>query len=327
MADEVRDLEPVAPAPVTGEQAKPTPTEAEAPQAEAEPKADGQEVEASDNSASDDEAATESGESSSEDEDGTDGEEKPKKLSRSQRERRAKIRAIERAEFAEREAAELRRRIAERETPPQPRQKTNLDPTDPEPTLDDFQNTIDPNGFHKLAHDQWRLREAQRSREDEGRKGREASEQKQREFQSRLAAFEDDHEAREDEAREVIPDYDAVSKRVPKGLLQHAPEIVLQIAQSEKSALLQYHFGKNPDALEKIARLAQRDVLGAARELWRVESRLSLPQSNKTTKAPPPLKPPSGGGASPPVDIRKLAESDDITEFARAMDAIDKKRK
>lgn len=319
MTDEVRDLDPVAPAPVTGEQAKQTPTEAPKPQTEAEPEADELPAEASEDSASEDVAATEeSGESSAEDEDGTEGE-KPKKLSRSQRERRAKIRAIERAEFAEREAAELRRQLTDRETRPQQQQpQRGLDPNDPEPSLDDFQNTIDPNGFHKLAHDDWRRRELQRVKESESQRGKEAGERAQKEFRNRLAEFEDDHEERVEQAREVIPDYDKVVKNIPKGVLP--PEIVLQIAQSDKSALLQYHFGKNPEALEKISQTAQRDVLAGARELWRIESRLSLPQSKKTTTAPPPLKPPSGGGASPPTDIRKLADMDDITAYAKARD-------
>jgi hypothetical protein len=300
MSDEVRDIDPVVPAAQPGAPVEP---KAEDKTTEATPPADEQTAELPENSASDEATAPETGEPSSEDEDETDGE-KPKKLSRSQRERRAKVRALERAEFAEREAAELRRQLAERSKPGAQQS------SDPEPRLEDYQNTIDPAGFHKLAHDNWKLRQADKTAVEE----RQQSESSRRQSEIRRELAEA-HLDREDEARERIPDYDNVLRASRVELSEPVTDLLIR---SDKSALLAYHLAKNESTLRE---LNQMSPIEAARQIGRLEARLSLPQAKKTTQAPPPLRPPSGGGASPPTDIRKLADSEDITAYAKARDA------
>lgn len=301
MTDEVRDLDPAAPAAPTGAPAEPKTEDTTKP--EATPPADEQAEPLPDNSASDAEAAQAS-EQTAEDEDETDGEEgKPKKLSRHQRERRAKIRALERAELAEREASELRRKLAEQS-------KAGVQQsTDPEPRLDDYRDTIDPAGFHKLAHDNWKLRQAERTSVEE----RQQSESSRRQGEIRRELAEA-HLDREDEARERIPDYDNVLRASRVELSETVTDLLIR---SDKSALLAYHLARNETTLRD---LNQMSPIEAARQIGRLEARLSLPQANKTTKAPPPLTPPKGGGASPPTDIRKLADADDITAYAKARD-------
>lgn len=303
MTEEVRDIDPVAPAaPVEGVPAE-TKTETPAQATPETPEAEPETPEASTDTASDDETAGDNAEPSAEDGDETDG--KPKKLSRHQRERRAKIRALERAERAEQEAAELRRLVAERGD----KASEPSGGFDPEPRMDEYQQTIDPAGFHKLAHDAWKIRQAERQARQDSVKGE--SERKQAlAFRELVQA----HEDREDEARERMPDYDDT---IRKSRTDVSPQVGRLILESDKSALLAYHLAKNEDTLRELNAMSERQ---ATREIGRLEARLSLPQAKKTTTAPAPIKPPSGGGASPPTDIRKLADSEDITAYARARD-------
>jgi hypothetical protein len=73
-----------------------------------------------------------------------------------------------------------------------------------------------------------------------------------------------------------------------------APVVEHLILDSDKSAHLVYHLAKNPERLAKLNAMNERE---AAREVGRLESRLSLPNSRTQTRAPTPKTPPRGGSA------------------------------
>jgi hypothetical protein len=104
-----------------------------------------------------------------------------------------------------------------------------------------------------------------------------------------VEAYEDG----QDVARKAIPDYDAVLKSAKNAPV--APHVEGLLLESDKAPLLAYHLAKNPDKLERLNALPP---VAAAREIGRLEARLSLPNPNKATAAPKPIAPVKGG-ASP----------------------------
>lgn len=99
------------------------------------------------------------------------------------------------------------------------------------------------------------------------------------------------HEA-QDVARKAIPDFDKVVSAAEG--VSVAPHVGEQILDSDKAALLQYHFAKNPKALDALNRASPLDV---AKEIGRLEARLSLPKPQTATKAPAPIAPVKGSAA------------------------------
>lgn len=100
------------------------------------------------------------------------------------------------------------------------------------------------------------------------------------------------HLERIEEFRDKVKDFDATMKAASS--LQTAPHVEELILDSDKSAHLLYHLAKNPDRLARLNDMSERD---AAREIGRIESRLSLPNPKTQTKAPKPVTPPKGGAA------------------------------
>jgi hypothetical protein len=92
---------------------------------------------------------------------------------------------------------------------------------------------------------------------------------------------------------ESATDYDAVMAKAQK--LMVAPTVEELILESPKSAHLQYFFARNPQRLDKLNRMSERN---AAKEIAYIEQRLSLPQPKTKSAAPPPSRAPKGG-ASP----------------------------
>lgn len=113
-----------------------------------------------------------------------------------------------------------------------------------------------------------------------------------------------DYQERQREARSGISDFDQVMKAAAN--LKVSPAVGQLLLESEKSAVIEYHLAKNPDALD---RLNAMSPLGAAKEIGRLEDRLSLPNPKTATKAAPPIKSPKGG-ASPVVDLSKMSMED-----------------
>src|SRR6266853_1924530 len=99
---------------------------------------------------------------------------------------------------------------------------------------------------------------------------------------------------------ESAKDYDAVMAKAQK--LMVAPVVEELILESPKSAHLQYFFARNPQRLDKLNRMSERN---AAKEVAHIEARLSLPQPKTKTAAPPPSRAPKGGIAprSPETDL------------------------
>jgi hypothetical protein len=89
---------------------------------------------------------------------------------------------------------------------------------------------------------------------------------------------------------ESAKDYDAVMAKAQK--LMVAPVVEELILESPKSAHLQYFFARNPQRLEKLNKMSERN---AAKEVAHIEARLSLPQPKTKTAAPPPSRTPKGG--------------------------------
>jgi len=89
---------------------------------------------------------------------------------------------------------------------------------------------------------------------------------------------------------ESSKDYDFVMSKAHK--LMVAPVVEELILESPKSAHLQYFFARNPQRLDKLNRMSERN---AAKEVAHIEARLSLPQPRTKTAAPPPSRTPKGG--------------------------------
>ena len=123
---------------------------------------------------------------------------------------------------------------------------------------------------------------------------KQASQAKDNEARQTKALFLD-FQDRQREARQHIADFDKI---VGSAENLHATPVVQQlILESEKGAVIQYHLAKNPAELERLNGLSPLTV---AKEIARLEDRLSLPNPKKATSAVPPLKSPKGGAAATP---------------------------
>jgi hypothetical protein len=214
---------------------------------------------------------------------GTDdqsGEDKPKKLSGSRRERL-------RNEQLRRENEELRARMEALERRPQAG-----DDADKEPQEADFNGDV---FAFTEARAVWKAKQflrEERAREQESRSKTAQAEQ----WRERVL----EHQDRVEEARETITDYDKVlaSSKVPV-----SDEVGREILSSDKSALLSYYLAKNPDKLEALNSMTGREL---AREIGRLEGAVRLPAKNSKTNAPAPISP-LKGGASPTFDPSKAS--------------------
>lgn len=113
-----------------------------------------------------------------------------------------------------------------------------------------------------------------------------------------------DYQDRQHEARAAITDFDEVMKGASS--LKVSPAVGQLLLESEKSAVIEYHLAKNTALLD---RLNAMSPLAAAKEIGRLEDRLSLPNPKTATKAAPPIAAPKGG-AAPTVDLSKMSMAD-----------------
>jgi hypothetical protein len=109
------------------------------------------------------------------------------------------------------------------------------------------------------------------------------------------------HAERVEDAREVIADFDQVMAGM-KGV-NVSSEVIDEIMSSEKSALLTYYLAKNPEKLDALNSMSNREL---AREVGRLEATVKLPEAKRATTAPAPLSRPKGGAApsSPEADLQ-----------------------
>ena len=158
----------------------------------------------------------------------------------------------------------------------------------PEPQEKDFDDYL----TYDREHTAWLIDKRQTTRDIE-RHYRAAQEERGR----RLAEAAEQHKERVADFRtrngeESAKDFDTVMLKAKD--LAVAPHVEEMILESGKSAHLQYFFARNPQRLDKINRMSERD---AAREMGQIEARLSLPQPKTRTAAPPPARTPKGGAA------------------------------
>lgn len=90
----------------------------------------------------------------------------------------------------------------------------------------------------------------------------------------------------------VVKDFDKVMLGAKDAKV--SPIVEDLILDSDKSGHLTFYFARNPQRLAAINAMNQRD---AAREIGRIEARLSLPKPKTTTSAPTPKTNRPGGGA------------------------------
>lgn len=217
-------------------------------------------------------------------EDGED-EDKPRRASRAERQKRALTAARARA-------AELEAKLAE------------VEQAKRQPAKDDRPKEQDFNGDYaafERAQTAYEIKQAireEKARDEETR----VNERRSAERQEKLEAFDES----EDQLRERVPDYDKVMKQAKNDGLKFAPHIGELILDSSKSAHLAYYLAGKP---EKTSELNAMSPVQAAREIGRIEARLSLPTPDKSTKAPPPRSAPAGGAAAAP-DPNKMSMAD-----------------
>jgi hypothetical protein len=115
--------------------------------------------------------------------------------------------------------------------------------------------------------------------------------------QDRVAGQVAEHKERVQRLRSRVKDFDEVMSRATLPVAPHVERLLLA---SKKSDKLTYVLGRNQ---AKLAQLNRSSPEEAAREIGRLEGRLSLPSATKTkTQARKPITPLKGSGAAPPSE-------------------------
>lgn len=120
----------------------------------------------------------------------------------------------------------------------------------------------------------------------------------------RLSELVDDFNDRVADVAKAIPDFSEVVGKTTDKTHPVSDVVMGLILESEKGPLLQYHFAKNPADLRRINGLSP---LSAAREVGKIEARLSLAKPAIATRAPPPVTAPKGGAAPSSQEARMEA--------------------
>jgi hypothetical protein len=118
------------------------------------------------------------------------------------------------------------------------------------------------------------------------------------------------HQERCEDARDKFDDFDDVAFDPD---LPISDAMAHSIMDSEHGPEIQYHLGKHPAEARKIA---QMNPLAAARELGKLEVKLTTPAPKKVTSAPPPV-PTVKGGDTPSRDPSKMG----YEEYRKAREA------
>ncbi|GGE36330.1 hypothetical protein GCM10007276_12260 [Agaricicola taiwanensis] len=161
----------------------------------------------------------------------------------------------------------------------------------PEPKEEDFKDDF---FAYERAKTVYEMRKA--AAEDRAKEAQREIHARQQEHYRQLG---EEYSDREKEVRQHLKDYDAVVTSF-KGEVSNA--VKLLIVESDKGPHLTYYLAKHPEKVRELNGMTER---AAAREIGRLESRLSLPTPNKQTKAPPPGTSLKGGAApkSPESDL------------------------
>lgn len=178
-----------------------------------------------------------------------------------------------------------------------------------EPKLEDFE--YDENRYQAAlsAHHQRQLRKEELAEDAEFAKQRmdnasqQATQAKQEAFQLRAAEF-----------AQTAPDFQQV---VSSANIPISDEVGAQLMDSDQGPQIAYYLAKNPGEAANIAHLT--DPVQAAKEIGRLEARLSQPLPKRTTQAPPPVKAVAGNtGAVPDFDPSSASVDDYAKQLKKA---------
>lgn len=185
-----------------------------------------------------------------------------------------------------------------------------------EPMEEDFEQYSD----YKKAHSKWvedltdwKLDQREKAKEEKA---------KADEIKTKAEKTIEAHNARIDKFRETNPEYDKVLGKFVKDHGDASFSIGLEeaVVTSDLGPAIIFELAKNPDEFDRINALSP---LAAAREIGKIESRLSKPAQTeeKPTKkvksnAPKPVSP--TGGKGPSGGKKNLSEITDFAEYEAA---------
>ena len=106
-----------------------------------------------------------------------------------------------------------------------------------------------------------------------------------------------EHKERVARFRSRVKDFDATMAKATVPVHPHVERLILE---SKKSHRLMWHLAQDQSKLVKLNNMSPD---AAAREIGRIEGRLSLPQPKQQTQARKPVTPLRGGGASPSSEL------------------------
>jgi hypothetical protein len=106
-----------------------------------------------------------------------------------------------------------------------------------------------------------------------------------------------DHKERMTRLRAKVKDFDAIMARATVPVMEHVERLILESKRSDRISL---HLAKDQSKLVKLNNMSPE---AAAREIGRIEGRLSLPQPKAQTKARAPITPLRGRGTSTPSGL------------------------
>ena len=219
----------------------------------------------------------------------SDTEEKSEAQKRRERRRAQEQRQQEEFAAAQRKAQEAEARL----------ERIKASVTGAEPKESDFSDIIEyaaAKGAWNLTRQSSQFQVAEIAAEAEQAKALAESTRAAHE-QARQAIFQQ----AEADARKRYPDYDAVTRNPALFITK---ELVGLIQQSdEDSAEIVYYLGKNP---QEAARLSMLPPTAAARELGRLESKLTAAPAKIASSAPPPINPVRAAGVAV-KDIEKMS--------------------
>lgn len=115
--------------------------------------------------------------------------------------------------------------------------------------------------------------------------------------QAHVANLVEAHKERVANFKTKVKDFDQVMAAATMPVHPHVERLILA---SKKSERISYYLARNQG---KLAQLNRMDAESVARELGRIEGRLSLPPTKKQTQARKPVAPLRGGGAARPSQM------------------------
>lgn len=147
------------------------------------------------------------------------------------------------------------------------------------------------------------------------------SEREQRESAQRLQERKqeaiEEFEERATHIKAGIPDFDTTMESFANSGGKFADHVREELLESDKGPMLAYQIAKTPGLAAELNAMSPRD---AAREIGRLEAKVSLPQPKKQTQAPAPLAALKGGASASPT-LHDLAKSDNVEAYAAARKA------